>query len=427
MSLVTPLSFNYSQLPPAIPARKKTRKFSPENGAVFTPNGVNVIRIPVRDLQYLDGKNSYLKFNFKQTGGDGTTANGLEFDSNCSAVIRRVRILVGSTVAEDIERVNVLQNVLSQAQGSENYWKMLQVLSGAAIDDEDATSRIHGEPLAHNDERVYCMPVFSGFLNCGKYIPLGLMGSNSLTIELYLERAVNIGVWSNSAPAGSGYELSGVEFVGSMIEIQGDAVNDALQKQMMTSGLEFHGTTYSTHTNSVSGAAGQINIPERCKSLKGLMSGIIYGEDAYGSAGLQTRFPGNGTGGDIAWNYRIGSELLPQQPVTNSAESFIEFQKCYNHLFSLDQTCYANKLRWNTTADVTDKKKSGCFNMTISTESFSHTNSMESGLDLASASIPVSLSLGKIVLTANKTETVLTYAYKDVIWTLGASGFEVSL
>lgn len=426
MTLVTPLSFNYSQLPPAIPARKKTRKFSPENGAVFTPNGVNVIRIPVRDLQYLDGKNSYLKFNFKQNGGDGTTPNSLSFDPNCSAVIRRVRILVGSTVAEDIERVNVLQNLLVQSQGSDDYNRALGILSGQSVDDEDGTDRIHGEVLAHGVEKTYCTSVFSGFLNCGKYIPLGLMGSNSLTIELYLERAVNIGVWT-SAPQGSGYELSSVEFVGSMIEIQGDAVNNALQKQMMESGLEFHGTTYSTHTNSVSGSAAQLNIPERCKSLKGLMSGVVYGLDAHDSASLQTRFPGNITGGGIAWNYRIGSELLPQQPVTNSAESFIEFQKCYNHLFSLDQSCYANKLRWNTTADVADKKKSGCFNMTISTESFSHTNSMESGLDLASSSIPVSLSIGSMVLESNKTETILTYAYKDVIWRLGSSGFEVSL
>jgi len=426
MSTVTPLSFNYSQLPASIPARKKTRKFSPENGATFSPNGVNVIRIPVRDLQYLDGKNSYLKFKFKQSGGDGSTANALRFDPNCSAVIRRIRVLVGSTVAEDIERVNVLQNLLVQSQGSDDYNRALQILSGQSVDDEDGTDRIHGEDLAHGAEKTYCTSLFSGFLNSGKYLPLGLMGSNSLTIELYLEKAVNIGVWE-SDPVGVGYELTSVEFVGSMIEIQDDAVNNSLKAQMMSTGLEFHGTTYSTHTNSISGNGAQVNIPERCKSLKGLISAVVYGPgaDAYGSASLQTRFPGNVNGDGIAWNYRIGSELLPQQPVTNSAESFIEFQKAYNHLFSLDQSCYANKSRWNTLATSNDKKKSGCFNMTISTESFSHTNSMESGLDLASAAIPVSLSLGAILLGGN--ETLLTYAYKDIIWSLGASGFEVSL
>ena len=419
-STVAPMSFKYAQLPTSIPARKRTRRFQPTNGDVFSPASTSVIRIPIRDQNYLDGSNSYLKF--KLTNNTGFQLN---LDPNANAVITRVRILVGGVVAEDIERANILTNMLTQSQGSEDFLKSLQIVSGGAITDQDASNLLAGEDMANGASETYCIPVFSGLLNCGKFLPLGLFQSNALTLELYLEQTNHIGVISGD-PTGD-YKLSSVEYIASLIEIQDDATNKQLEMQMNTSGLEFHGTTYSTHINSLSATAtnGSINIPERCKSLKGLITVLRPSDNTRASTSLQTRYPHTTAGTDFNWYYRIGSENLPQVAVGSSAESFLEFQKTYNHLWSLNQSTYANKARWNTAWDV--DTNAGCFSMTVSTESFSHTNMMESGLDTASSAIPISLQLNGVSLSGHSAE-VITYSYKDIIWRFDSSGmFQVSL
>jgi len=421
MTLATPLNFDYSQLPQSIPSSKKTRRFQPENSSSFSPNTTSVIRIPIRDMAYLDGSNSYLKFTL--TNGDSVAS--LALDPNASAVISRVRVLVGGVVAEDIERANVLVNLLTQSQGSEDYHKTLQIVSGQSIVDQDSSNLLGGASISPGGSKTLCIPIFSGLLSCGKYLPLGLFQSNSLTLELYLESTNSVGVW-DQAPTSS-YTVSNVEYIASLIEIHDDQVNNALKNKLMSEGLEFHGSTYTAHINSMaSGSSASINIPERCKSLKGLMTVVRPNSSIGGSAhaSLQTRYPHTTAGENFSWYYRIGAENMPQVAVGSSAESFLEFQKAYNHLFSLSQSTYANFSRWNT--GFASNANAGCFNMTISTESFGHTNSMESGLDTATSAMPISLQISQML--TNDVSEVISFAYKDIIWRFDNTGrFEVSL
>lgn len=418
--MITPLNFDYTQLPPSIPARKKTRRFQAENGSTFSNSGTSVIRIPIRDGAYLDGKNSYLKFTLTNNSDQKLT-----LDPNAQAVIQRTRVLVGGVVAEDIQYSNVLVNNLCVSQGSEDYNKALQIIAGQSVDDADQDAVIKATDIASSGESTFCIPVFSGLLNCDKYLPLGLFGSNALTLELYLENDTRVGTYGDTTNVAStfGYTLSNVEYIASLIDIQSDVVNDALRQQMMTSGLEFHGTTYTTHVNNhTSGGTLTVNIPERCQSLKGLISVVQPQASTAVTKNLQSHYPHTTAGKDFNWYYRIGSELLPQQAVSSSAESFIEFQKLYNHLFDLKQSTNANVTRWNHkygNADTT-----GCFSMSISTESFSQTNA-ESGLNTASNSTPISLIANGVACDA---ALVLTYAYKDIIWSIDSTGvFQVSL
>lgn len=424
MSLVTPLNFNYQQLPQSIAARKYTRTFSPENSSTFSHGSTKIIRIPVRDNNYLDGANSYLKFKLKNL--EAAAGPTLKLDPNGSAVIARTRILCGNTVMEDIDYSNVINNLLVQSQGSEDYNKALQILAHQDVADQDDTPNLIGKEIPGDEEVTICIPIFSGLLNCGKFLPLGLFATNSLTIELYLESDASVGVWS--ADPVNGYHISSVEYIASLIDVKDPNVNEALKMQMMTTGLEFHGQTYSTHINTITAGTGAtLNIPERCKSLKGLIT-VVRPVDAIRGRqyqSLQVKYPHSTGGADFNWSYRIGSEQFPQKPIGSSAESFCEFQKLYNHLFSLDQSCYANVSRWN--APFATNANAGCFSMSVSTESFSHTNMMESGLDTAKGSVPVSLIISGMNLNGLDPQ-FLTFAFKDVIWRIDGTGqFQVSL
>jgi hypothetical protein len=415
MSVVAPLNFSYNQLPSAVPAKKVTRRFQASNGDVFKPSGTSVIRIPLRDEGFLDGSNSYLKFTIT----NNSTGN-LQLDYNANAIITRTRVLAGAVEIENIDRSNVLVNMLMQTQGSEDYFKVNSIIAGASGDDEDDSTTLQGEVLLAGETATYCIPVFSGFLNCGKYIPLGLMKTNSLTLELYLESDAGAGVYAID-PAGNGYEVTNVEYIASIIHLKDPMVQKSLENQMLTSGLEFHGTTYSTHINSLNSTqtTASINIPERAVSLKALITVLRPNDTTFAHTSLMPKYPHTSSGTSFNWYYKIGSELLPQQAVSSSAESFIEFQKTYNQLFDLKQSCYATNQRWN--APWATNTNAGCFSMTISTEAFAHTDSMESGLNTADSALSISLIASGILLTGHDAE-VITYGYKDCIWRIDNTG-----
>ena len=61
MERKAPKEVNYQDiLPLALPSSSNRRKFMPQNGQTFSPNGTNIIRIDVNADSMLDCAHSYL-------------------------------------------------------------------------------------------------------------------------------------------------------------------------------------------------------------------------------------------------------------------------------------------------------------------------------------------------------------------------------
>jgi hypothetical protein len=423
-SIVVSKKFDYSQKKASIPAVRKTRRFQPTNGGTFQGSGgTSVIRIPVRGEMFLDGQKSYLKFTLTNLE---TTAK-LKLTSSCESVFSRIRVLVGGVIASDVQNLNVLNELLS-THASEGYNKQKQMVSGRSVVDADGdASEIIGEEIGTASSVTYCCPIFSGFLN-SKLLPLELFGTQSITLELYLAEPAQIGIW-DAVLAKNGYSISDVEYIASMVEIQDDSfLNDLKSKMSSATGLEFHGTTFTTHVNSLGATAtsASINIPERSKSLKAIMTVFLSTPNLshYENNSLACRYPHKTPGANFNYNYRVGSELMPAVANGSSSEAYLEYLKIYESPFNTKNSTYCNRFRWNSKIDSTTE--SGCFTASISLETFNLMSGLaESGLDTASNATNISFQANGIELGAET--TVLSYCYKDVIWRLSNGAFEVSL
>ena len=98
---VLPKTLDYTDvLPLAVESKARRRTFFPTNGASFTSDGANIIRIDLSADALLDTQHSYLRFTVGMTGA-GNTA-GIDYAGGHS-FIRRLRVEQSGTVLEDIQ------------------------------------------------------------------------------------------------------------------------------------------------------------------------------------------------------------------------------------------------------------------------------------------------------------------------------------
>ena len=420
-----PTQVNYQDvLPLAIPSSSNRREFLPVNGSAFTPNGSNIIRIDVNADSMLDTQHSYLQF----TLANSTAANTLLPDVGVPWVQRLV-ISSGGVTLEDINEYGKLYALLQTAQnstskqlcenaliagGTNNLSTALagdvavpavqfsrrypELTAGAALTPTNVQNQIVGAT-----SKTMCVPLFSGLLNCEKYIPLILMNAG-ITIELTLGVEASVGiseVTAGGAAAANTYSITDCRYVAHLVDMD-RAFYDALRSEMaMTGSIAIHGQTWRHFRGNVGVGAttGTINIPARMKSIKSIFSVFRYVTDTDGTDSYQTsalQYPQLSQ-----WQYQIGSVFYPQAAVnvsvTNIATTACELLKAFGKLGDAVADCSISPQSFilpNAAAGGGAVAGANIpqFIVGYDLEAFQR-SALESGIDTANRALPINLQL----------------------------------
>ena len=358
-----------SILPSALHSEVKQRTFFPVNGNAFTDTGNNIIRIDISGEDFLDPKSSFLRFRF--TNNSGTT---MGFDYGGGHVfIRRMRIEQAGNILTDINQYNKLMSaIVLPAQGTrdslqhrsltENQRFANDVAAGGSTDPDPAAS-CSGASLttpSNSDLLIgvggvcdFCIPIVNGLLGLGqdKLVPLALLGSSPLTIEIELCPLLDVGTFAAAPAAGLGYQIDNVRYIASMVQSP-PAIHQQIRLVQQASGgrLLLSGSDW-THFNGTvgAGATGQvaINVPARRRSINSLFfvgasrdfAGAGVGQDTV----FNTSFGGNFN--MTNFNIKIGSLQVPPSPIEcnygavgwngeSRSEHMVELQKTLGTLAS---------------------------------------------------------------------------------------------
>jgi len=417
---VAPKEINFdTALPLAIDSASSTREFVPENGATFAYGNNRVIRIPLRSEDLLDTRHSYLRF--KVVAGQ-TQA----LDQTAYALISRLRILSGGVPIEDIGGYNVLANLLIKHQSGKGYMESY----GAVAMGATANSAVpaHGAANGQNrtadtESRYFCLPLFSGIMNNNKYIPLPLLNSVGLTIELTLEDPNSAVLAGADDPTCT---ISDVAYVAQMVKVSPDVIEGLRAVQMSTpnQSIMIAGQTWKNYKNSISANAGSavLNIPDRSGSLKALFS-VLRQTAAIGSrTALSLQFD---SGQVTSYVYKIGSKMYPQSKINVNvtdataryAEVVTELHKAFGKLGDYSHHALVNNTTWIKNGD---NAALGDFCMAIDVEGFAQADVIESGIDTQRLALPVSLEIQKTAV--NAAYDCDTFALCDAVFFCGADG-----
>ena len=438
-----PSQVNYKDiLPLAIPSSSNRRQFLPVNGSAFTPTGSNIIRIDINADSMLDTQHSYLQYTINNLAALAGGAN-LALDQGVPW-IQRLRIESGGVTLEDTMEYGRLYALLQNSQMSisknsgENTCLMGNcgllgfsggLAAGAAAGSGFGAADVRCNKSVSNvsafnqvilpeSAATFTVPLFSGLLNCEKYIPLILMNAG-ITIELTLQRPELVGVSGPDATPCIGtvvpnYSISDCRYVAHLVDLDRNFY-DALRAEMAYTGsIAIHGQTWRHFSSSINQGQvdASINIPARMKSIKSIFSTfrnttLTDGVTSFSTSAFQKC-------GCSQWQYRIGSVYYPQASVAvagnNLAPTLCEVLKAFGKLgdvvadssfsqegFSQGDCAGAG----STPASLPSYSGAGAnsVNNTVASQQFCigydleafQRSALESGVDTANRALPISL------------------------------------
>ena len=358
-----------SVLPSAMHSEVRQRTFFPTNGQTFTDNGNNIMRIDVSGEDFLDPKHSFLRWRFTNNSGQ---ACGIDYGGG-HVFIRRLRIEQSGNILSDVNQYNrMMSAVVLPSQGSrdslqhrsitENMRWCNDVTNGNSTD-ADPVGSVNGASLTTPTNSVglilnggtadFCIPLVNGLMGLGqdKMIPLALLGSAPLTIEIEFAPLLDIGVFAAAPAAGTNYSIDNVRYIASMVEAP-QAIHQQIKMVQQASGgrLMLSGQDFTHFNGNVSaGATGQqnINVPARRRSINSIF--FVGASQDYAGAGIgQDAVYNLSYGGNFNmtdFNIKIGSLQVPPTPIQcdygaagwngeSRSEHMIELQKTLGTLAS---------------------------------------------------------------------------------------------
>lgn len=312
---VVPYSAQYSFPSQATRQSKRTVKLTPKNNAAIYSSG-STIRFEFPASGYLNPTTTYLAFNTRivPTGGSfvagSSVKGGVEFQNNIQSIFRRVRVLYGSLVLEDIQDHNILQRLFTDTldptgthlSTSSMYQgigctKRHFINSGNTPETNRLTvghrewSRFNYHSSGTEDgpddiglvSRRYSIPLSTGLFQQKNLIPLKFMASQ-LSIEFEIAEAVdcviyvrgvdNVGVLNGSVPTAAKIEVGLPELVTELLEFDSDfdkAIYNIMQKGLPIYFQSWHVTTQTVQPNT----KVQLNIQESARSVRYALAVMI--------------------------------------------------------------------------------------------------------------------------------------------------------
>jgi len=441
-----PDSIDYTSiLPMAVESRVRRRGFVPSNGASFVSNQNNIIEIPVSASAFLDTRHSFLRMELLNTTGQPL---GVDFGGG-HGLIRRLRILQAGTVLSDCrEYGRLMSSIILPCQSTEDSLSTRSIkdgqryangtVGGTGTTGVAAAAEVTGAavntPTNANDSTclaavgssyTFSIPLMNGLLGTTqeKLVPLFLLNSAPIVIEITMMPSQDIGVWGGAPGA---YTLNNVRYFASLVET-GPAVEDQIRMVQQESGgrLVLNGVDYTHHPGNIpTNAQGRISlpIPVRKKSIKSVLfagAGTAFA----GGAGAKTNLFSLSYGGHLNMNeyqLAVGSRRVPEVPIqfnaallgalNNKAQYFEELAKCFGETKSAHGLGIMSRVNNSNTPGVTGgmavpSVAGGAGAMStlrfcpfgIDCEAFQPDGkgggALESGIDTASSSTPLELVL----------------------------------
>ena len=471
MERVLPKTIDYTDvLPLAVESKSRRRTFFPTNGQTFQDNTNNIVRIDISADALLDTQHSYLRF----TNTFAANTVGIDFAGGHS-FIRRLRIEQSGTILEDIQNYNKLMGgIVLPCQCGSDYLKERQITEGVNQNSQSGTTANFRSPqaaqvtaagagaadvlglrtgaaLTHNNNNIlsqigaggaydFCIPLTSGIFNNEKLIPLMLM-SAPLTIEIELAPHVQAVV---AAGAGT-YSWSNVRYIANLVEVGQDVAQQLRMVQEMSGGvLTLAGQTYKHFSGTTSaGAESVINIPARVKSMKSI---FFFSKGAAADNVANYDVGGGGTMGLQEFQLKIGSVVYPPTPVQcqhrggaaigasggQRSEQMMELAKAWGNVGSTKGLGMLQSLNYGTTIETEavgatvggflsgGGQYSFCpFGLDL--EAFQRV-AIESGVNTADRSLPISLILSHAGAGLAIAQTLDAYVLADALFYINADG-----
>lgn len=451
-----PSSIDYTKILPIAAGnpRAMRRTFLPVNGQSFTASGNNICRIEISASQFWDPLHSYLRFNVISGG----QTCGADFGGG-HGFIRRLRLEQAGNVIMDCNRYDRLLSAIllpcqsgadSQAHRSLTEMQTYgNAVAAAGLNAPAAAGVVTGgyltaitssnTQIAAGATTQYTIPLVGGLFSQEKLVPLQLLSSAPLVIELELAPAFDCMI--SAAGGNADYTMQDIRYIAALVDVSPDVDAQVKMVQEMSGGHIVLNSTDYTHFNGniTANATGQqaVNVPARRKSMKSI---LFCGASQTGLTNNNYR---QSFGGNMQLNnffVKIGSINHPATPIecnfnangpggadlNGRGEALMELSKCFGTTGSVVGLGQLNRMNYAVLPGTAANGRLAASvpyqfcPIGVDLEAFQRT-AIESGVNTADRSTPITLILDVGVAVAEAIN-VDCYVSFDSLYYIDSTG-----
>ena len=335
---------------------RRSVTFHPQGSNIYKPtSGTKMIRFNLTGDSWLDPSTFRFAFTLHNDDqGSATYPKTLRPLGSPWAFFRRLRILAGGQIIEDIDqynRVHEMMHLLTAADSREN---------------DGAEAFGYGEPTERfdpssvdlpqiEDRQVFLFKPLSGLLGQNKFLPIRYM---PLAIELELVDSMTDPIISSADSGAVATSTTFSSYVWSIIncEIKADlcTLDNALDNsyaQHLLSGksLPINYSTWTSSMQTMTPPKTAVNVSRALTRLKSVFVTFNRDETTFNSNRQQwpmklwkdffspmydenhkdtTKIFRHSSEGEFEFQLQIGSKLYPEYPIRSHSEAFYQLRKC---------------------------------------------------------------------------------------------------
>ena len=381
---VVPWQANYTFPTQSTQVSKSTVKLPAKTGFTYKENTTARIEFPSDN--YLNVLNSVLLFDITTGGGTRMFQRG-----GAHNAIKRLRIMYGSLVIEDIQDYKTLVRIMTEAGVQQDYatssgsildgmYDTFELAPGAGslsaytagVTNATITTTELGRFIQTPStaavalsatKRTYALNLMSGILTAEKLIPLKWMAAQ-LSIEVTFAGYNEAFIAGATNQDSSAYVIDNVQFLAEMVTFSD--TYDAAFVAGLEVGVPIKFSSWHLHSFNVSGSSATLQIHERSRSVKAgfavmknsgtdsvMVDSDIFFHDAGSLVDTTTGVFTAGSSPIKAYQWRVGGTYYPSQPVSceyGAAEAYVELMKTLNTLGDFTRASNINYTNWSGAA-----------------------------------------------------------------------------
>jgi hypothetical protein len=353
-----PMDLNLVPKSNAVNSTSRKVQCLPLSGAIFNPNDVCKINIPVGGRgQYLDGSQTYLLFKVQNVD---PAFYPLYVDGNAGSFIQKVEIFSSSGLLETVNGYNVLfQTLLDNQLDLSARQSFMSITHGTDVDPADAYNAGRGgQAILYNQTIAFAIPIFSGIVGTGisKLLPLEYL--SDLRVEISWEQnAMAVLSGTSSAVSTNIWKVTFVELAVQIITVQ-DEASDML-RQAHKDGIQISSCMYRNYNTVLASGGVQDStiVPLNFSSIKSAL--VTYRTNAnlntFNVSSISSRRNPFASSGATIPNIQmvLGNLYVPSVALRSVPEIASELFKSYGTLGSVNHRTIINRLTYDQFTETT--------------------------------------------------------------------------
>jgi hypothetical protein len=325
--------------------QRRQSTFHPSGSNVYkAEQGTKLIKIQLNGDSWLDP--STVRIMFALENNDPVKSHLLRNISGPWCFFRRMRILCGGQIIEDIDNYNRTHEMMSLMYSDERRDNDDIEGFGQRIKDPDqgVLDAAVYTGVFGNNKRVVGFKLLAGIFEQTKYLPLRYC---PIVIELELVNSkyepiikplANDGPQVHVENTSIDWTISDVQLKCDLCTLDNALDNEYAQHLLEGKALPINYNTFVTQNQAISGTNVSINVSRALSRLKTIFITFLHSDSAANSQ-VSKEFNGfyhpmsekggpYDSTGELEYQIQIGSKLYPEYPVRSLSEAFSKLKQC---------------------------------------------------------------------------------------------------